>query len=83
MIKHEIIKQEYNNNFDKQFALELKVTNKEKENKPFPYVNHGIFRNRISMFSTYKNKVACKFDSHYNGEDVLMRLLKISKVFWH
>ena len=53
----------------------------QKQDKPFPYVNRGIFRKQISAFGLYKNRIAIKFDSNYNGEDVLMRLIKVYEVF--
>ena len=53
----------------------------QKQDKPFPYVNRGIFRKQISAFGFYKNRIAIKFDSNYNGEDVLMRLIKVYEVF--
>ena len=53
----------------------------QKQEKPFPYVNRGIFRKQVSGFGFYKNKIAIKFDAQYNGEDVLMRLVKVYEAF--
>ena len=53
----------------------------QKQEKPFPYVNRGIFRKQVSGFGFYKNKIAIKMDAQYNGEDVLMRLLKVYETF--
>jgi hypothetical protein len=49
----------------------------QKQEKEFPYVNRGIFRKQVSGYGFYKNKVAIKMDAQYNGEDVLMRLVKV------
>jgi hypothetical protein len=54
----------------------------QKQEKPFPYVNRGIFRKQVSAFGIYKNKVAIKMDGQYNGEDVLMRLVKVYEAFF-
>lgn len=61
-----------------------KVSNieQQKQDKPFPYVNRGIFRKQISAFGIFKNKIAVKFDGIYNGEDVLMRLIKVYQTFF-
>ena len=53
----------------------------QKQDKPFPYVNRGIFRKQVSGFGFYKNKLAIKMDAYYNGEDVLMRLIKVYEAF--
>lgn len=53
----------------------------QKQEKPFPYVNRGIFRKQVTGFGFYKNKLAIKLDAEYNGEDVLMRLVKVYDAF--
>jgi len=44
-------------------------------------VNKGIFRKQASFFTFYKNKIAIKLDGTYNGEDVLIRLIKVYTKF--
>lgn len=53
----------------------------QKQEKPFPYENRGIFRKQITGFGLFRNKIAIKIDANYNGEDVLMRLIKVYQVF--
>ncbi len=53
----------------------------QKQEKPFPYENRGIFNKRVSAFGVFRNKIGFKADSTYNGEDVLMRLVKVYCTF--
>ena len=48
-----------------------------KQEKPFPYVNKGIFRKQANCYFFYKNRLAIKAEGIYNGEDVFMRLIKV------
>ncbi len=48
-----------------------------KQDKPFPYVNKGIFRKQANCYFLYKDKIALKAEANFNGEDVFMRLLKV------
>lgn len=52
-----------------------------KQEKPFPYVNKGLFRKQVTCFGFSKNKIGIKADANYNGEDVFMRLVKVFNTF--
>ena len=53
-----------------------------KADKPFKYVNKGLFRKQANFFFFYKNKLSFKAEAIYNGEDVFMRLIKVYQVFF-
>ncbi len=53
----------------------------QKQEKPFKYINRGLFRKQVTFYGFFQNNISVKADATYNGEDVLMRLVKVFFAF--
>ena len=51
------------------------------QQKPFPYTNKGLFRQKANAYMLYDNRYLIKIDGKYESEDVFIRLVKVYSKF--